>query len=161
MFGRGNGKWVRVGSVSVDSGTVMVVDPCYVLRDKRNEDKGEDNGLEYSKALGFDLPEDDPRYTYRRDEAQKAGDYLSAFALGTDVSEFNPKGIMEYGFFFPSGYGDGSYPIWAKIYDEGQWGERVGGIYVDFGLGDPKDEDDEEDDYFEDEDEVDELEGSI
>lgn len=130
-----NGKWVRVGEVSVDSGTVMVVDPCYVLRDKRDEDKGTDNGLEYSDALGFELPEDDPRSYSSRNEALRAGDYLKSFALGTK------DGIMDYGFFFSSGYGDGSYPIWAKIYDEGDWGLRIGGLYIDFGLGPEEDKD--------------------
>ena len=148
-----DGTWVRVGNLAVDSGTIMVVDPCYVLRDKRDEDKGTDNGLEYSDALGFDRPEDDPQNYRSRYKALKEGDFQKAFGLGTK------DGIMDYGFFFSSGYGDGSYPIWAKIYDEGEWGTRIGGLYVDFGLGPEKYDEDDDPDYFDDEDEVDELEG--
>lgn len=118
-----NGTWHRIGEVYVDSGTIMVVDPCYVLRDKRDDNLGTENGLEYFHAMGLDLPADHPRSPNNQGKSIAAGD-MSVLKL----PELN-------GYVIPSGYGDGAYPIFAKVYDEGDWGHRVGGVYIDFGLG--------------------------
>ena len=141
-----NRKWVRVGELFVDSGTIMVVDPCYVLPDKRDyyADRPFNGGLEYSDALGFDHPEDHPESYQSRRQAVLDGDYQKAFVLGGD----NTKN----GFFFGSGFGDGAYNIYALISDEGDWGTRVMGLFVDFdgsfseydlpteGMNDPEDD---------------------
>lgn len=130
--GFGNARWHRAGEVYVDSGTIMVVDPCYVLRDHRDEDKGTDNGLEYFHAMGLDLPDDHPRSPNKQHESLARGD-MSVLKL-PDLN----------GYVIPSGYGDGAYPIFVKVHDEGDWGHRIGGVYIDFGLGPDYDEDDDE-----------------
>lgn len=43
-------KWTTVGYIGVDSGTVMVVDPCYIIA----EDKWMDFHHEYAGRNGFE-----------------------------------------------------------------------------------------------------------
>lgn len=138
-------KWVRVGSAPVDSGTMMLVDPCYVLPDKRDEGSENHIRLEYSEALGFELDNDHPESYDSRKRAAQSGDYENAYALGG-------RGRTKYGvlgYFFDTNWGDGSYPVFARI-DESTG--RTTGVFIDF--EDHYDEDDEEP-Y--DEDELEEL----
>lgn len=136
-------KWVRVGSAPVDSGTMMLVDPCYVLPDKRDNGKENYIPLEYSEALGFEHAEDHPESYRSRDKAREDGRYEDAYALGGRGR--TPYGAM--GFFFDTNWGDGSYPVYARIGPEG----RTTGVFIDF-----EDHEDEPDPW-DIEDEVDEL----
>jgi hypothetical protein len=141
-YGNDNGKWVRVGSAPVDSGTMMLVDPCYVLPDKRDTDEDEKIPLEYSEALGFEHPTDHPESYASRDKARANGDYESAYALGGRGK--TPYGVM--GWFFDTNWGDGSYPVFARIAENG----RTTGVYISFA-------DSPEEDEWDIEDEVDDL----
>src|SRR5574338_1719102 len=124
-----NPKWHRVGEVYVDSGTVMVVDPCYVLPDKRdtfgNPNK---NGLDYMKAVQLE-----PEGAYEESrQAEQDGRYAEAFMLPDNI----------HGYVLPSGFGDGAYPLYIRGSDEGDWGMRVTGLFVDFsGIVGENDED--------------------
>ena len=96
-----------VGHVSVDSGQVMIVDPCYVL-----------DG-EYDEA-----PENDPS-----DHIQCTYGHPCAVTLSdAKVGEFFAKG---YGTAVASssGYGDGNYPVYAKKNGSGRVVELT--IYFD------------------------------
>ena len=99
-----------VGHVSVDSGQVMVVDPCYVL-----------DG-EYDEAPEHD-PKDGKVCGYGHPCAVTIGDKRHG--------EFMAKGFAT-GIASSSGYGDGNYPVYAVRNNEGRVVELT--IYFD---GDP------------------------
>lgn len=85
-----------IGEVLVDSGQVILVDPCYI-----------ENGLDYEKVCSVTLNE------------QENG-YNNAVHGGVACS---------------TGFGDGSYPAFVEISDEGTWGKRVKSLTVIF-IGD-------------------------
>src|SRR2546429_9311476 len=76
---------IRLGEVGVDSGQLLVIDPCYL--------EGWDHDAEYERICELTLP-------------PKAGGELTY-----------PNGASGRGVAFPSGYGDGSYPVWATVRD--------------------------------------------
>lgn len=93
---------VLLGQVGVDSGQLMVSDPCYVKYFEDRDDgpqeftKG-DNGYSYTGACSTTLYEDD-----------QGGE------LG------NGMGVV-----FSSGFGDGAYDVHAYLDEIDGWGERV------------------------------------
>lgn len=109
-----------IGKCPVDSGTLMLVDPCYVLRDTTRS-KDENEALPtYNDAVLHDWG------THTKISGRVPG-----FDLGTIVS---------------SGYGDGCYPVYADI--EGGTVRSVTVVFdEDEPEYDDEDEQDEEDDY--------------
>jgi len=92
-----------VGSIAVDSGQAMVGDPCYL--DGWNTNEGDEWNLE-----------------------GKIGDYsyhgASATTLATNAGELGiGKAIV-----FNTGYGDGYYPVYIQLNDDG----RVSKVVIDF-----------------------------
>ena len=92
--------WKRVGTIGVDSGQMMLVDPCYVLRDSRRENE---KGADYNDLL--DAYGDD----YSRDTLEFSNGIVSS-----------------------TGFGDGSYDVFIKTSDEGDWGNRVAEMKIVF-----------------------------
>jgi hypothetical protein len=78
--------WEYIGDIGVDSGTVMLVDPGYVLP----WDETGEKGLDYGRAQGLDKPE------------HRAG--MSEFELGG----------QDLGVLISSGFGDGMYPVYVR-----------------------------------------------
>ena len=96
-----------VGHVSVDSGQVMVIDPCYVL------DGAHDEAPEYDpsdgKVCGYGHPCEVTLSDKRHGEFMAKG-FASAVASS-------------------SGYGDGNYPVYAVKNEDGRVVELT--IYFD------------------------------
>lgn len=80
-----------IGSCAVDSGQLLIVDPCYLSK-WSDGDCGEDN--DYNTACGLTLGED------------MGGEMLVSGIAGTGVA-------------VSTGWGDGSYPVEA-IYKDGR-----------------------------------------
>lgn len=114
-----------VGYISVDAGLCWIGDPCYILhQDKLPEALGE-NWNEFCDKL-YDEGNNGP--TMKSFEHYKGNE-----GLGCVVS---------------TGFGDGLYPVYAYVSDEGEWGKRIMGVYIDFNyeeMADEEDEDAEED----------------
>lgn len=95
-----------IGEFSVDSGQAMVGDPCY-LEEWKNWNSEKDN---------FE------------DHKNKVGEYGYLGACNATLG----KGFGELGqntaVVFSTGYGDGLYPVYANITEDG----RVGMIVIDF-----------------------------
>lgn len=97
-----------IGYVGVDSGQLMLCDPCYIGRDFPTDD--------------FDpsTPDDSGKYpmTYN----------------GVCGATLSDKGFGEIGnataVAFSSGLGDGMYPVYAVIVDDPMWGRRVASVRV-------------------------------
>ena len=106
-------KWIKIGMCAVDSGSIMLVDPCYVLPDSINK-KGK-----LESHHGKDS------YTYEK--------FLTDSCDNSFLhKEILASGIGGTGVIVSSGFGDGNYPVYALISDEGDWGKRVKEVKIKF-----------------------------
>lgn len=117
-----------VGHVDVDSGTIMVIDPCYVLPDKRT-------------GWPEHLPDGGDPSSWRYLHGDETSVYLSAVDSAWEKNSYGrgAGGFGEWGngFITSTTHGDGSYPVVADFDSNG----RILQITIDF---DPSyDEDDE------------------
>jgi hypothetical protein len=108
--------WTLVGHFGVDAGLCWIGDPCYVLHTSEMKD-GKDVPTPLPETLGKDW---------------------SAFCNLLDGSyptlkSFNYEAGHEgLGVCVSTGFGDGTYPVYALIQEEGTWGKRVAAIFIDF-----------------------------
>jgi len=86
--------FTKIGSFGVDSGTVMIVDPCYVVDNKRFAFDGEP--WIWPDFVRLNLLDDNGR----------APALLAREMHGT-------QGVV-----VSTGYGDGLYPVYARIEDQ-------------------------------------------
>ena len=93
--------WKRVGYADVDSGQIMIGDPCYTLPRKMDEDLG----LDYDELIDR-WPYDKPGQTTLTAKPDHAG-----------------AGIVMH-----TGFGDGTYPVLIREHDYGPGG--MSGIRV-------------------------------
>lgn len=93
---------VHAGDFAVDSGQAMVGDPCYL--DQWNTNEGDEWNLE-----------------------GKVGDYsyqgASATTLAQDFGALGNSAVV-----FSTGYGDGLYPVYVQMNEDG----RVSKVVIDF-----------------------------
>lgn len=122
-------KWVHIGNCAVDSGQLILVDPCYVLP---SNDKDE------VKTGNYD--DDKNYYTYQElFDLQEKDDFKKSH------HEVIFSGIAGTGVRFNSGIGDGCYPVYAKIVEDlDGWGERIVEVKIDL-LGNHRGGDDKYD----------------
>jgi hypothetical protein len=102
------GEWKLVGHFGVDAGLCWIGDPCYILHkedDELPESVGKDWG-EFCGTLGDNYP-----------TMKSYGYQLGHEGLGICVS---------------TGMGDGTYPVYALIINDGVFGKRVAACFVDF-----------------------------
>ena len=119
----------QIGECAVDSGQIMIIDPCYVLPDEEREMEevlNEDTGC---------MEEVPKRHTVNYNQLLKIRGYVPE-----NTSEMK-KNFHEYqsGIVCDTLYGDGSYPVYAT-YE----GSRIRTLTIDFGSDD---EEEEADDY--------------
>lgn len=86
-------KWERVGEVGVDSGHLILIDPCYIIKDKPYD--------EFCAIM--------EKAKWPKTMAHKGGIVTS------------------------TGFGDGSYDVFAKVTDYKEMGKRVTEIRIVFG----------------------------
>jgi len=80
--------FTRIGSFGVDSGTVMIVDPCYVL----------DGAGKYPLSFGHDW-----------------GEFIAMNLMDDDGNHLDSKELSgAMGVVSSTGYGDGVYPVYAR-----------------------------------------------
>ena len=98
-------RWVKLGVVGVDSGQLMVCDPCYIDSEwsKENFDtkKKSKTSFSYAKICELTMKDD------------KGGQLKYK------------KGHPGVAVAFSSGIGDGLYEVHARIGTIGQWGTRI------------------------------------
>lgn len=108
-----DGYWRKVGSFGVDAGLVWIGDPCYILHTEKEPPKSiGENWSDFCNRLGNDYP-----------TKKSFGFNMGHEGLGMCLS---------------TGWGDGFYPVYARILNG-----RVMQIFIDF------DGEDEEDNYYE------------
>ena len=82
-------RFTKIGSFGVDSGTVMIVDPCYVL----------DGEGKYPLSFGHNWEE-----------------FVVMNLMDEDGNHLDSKQLHgEMGVVSSTGYGDGVYPVYARM----------------------------------------------
>jgi hypothetical protein len=94
---------IHAGSFAVDSGQAMVGDPCYLDQWKTDED------------IEWNLEGKEGQYTYQGASATTISNDFGELGLGSAV-------------VFNTGYGDGYYPVYIQMNDDG----RVSKVVIDF-----------------------------
>jgi len=115
-----NDSWEYIGSIGVDSGQMMLSDPCYV------KDFADDN--------------DDAEGVMKLMEAIKDGSDDSYSYIGACSQSNTPQqaGVLvndigaELGVVCHSGFGDGVYPVFVKRHDFGNNDTRVVEMKIEF-----------------------------
>jgi hypothetical protein len=106
-----------IGHVGVDSGQIMITDPCYIDSQWKETEYIGDNGEPNEAGL------------YPFDYAGCCDATLSEGQAGALRFAMGHEGA---GVVTSAGFGDGSYPVYATFSDEGDWGTRVKSIRVEF-----------------------------
>lgn len=117
-----------LGTVSVDTGTIVILDPCRIGRIAATQDP-------YNIV-------DSPLYPERSIELGCCGDKQRLVRQIIDPpvpGKENPKEIKDFGttggnaLSIRTGLGDGEYSVTAEIVDLGSfWGERIAAIHIQF-----------------------------
>lgn len=124
-----NVEFKQVGVVGVDSGQVMVCDPCYIDSEWEEE--------ELNILPRFDDKPGGAPFTF--------GPAKHSFSYSKIVYEKDhahlPYAQMHYKHGHPgvavavdTGFGDGSYPVYAMFSNEPDCTGRVMGLFIDFGV---------------------------
>lgn len=103
-------EWRKIGHVGVDSGSLMIGDPCYFIDDNWSDEHYNQivcGNWSHSLKVKFDKPAD-------------------------INSAHEGKGII-----FNSGLGDGVYDVYARFTE--CFGRRIAEIRIDFGIEDEDD----------------------
>lgn len=108
-----------IGHIGVDSGQMMLVDPCYL------------DSWSTDDEFAFDASS--------RDEPENT-DFSYAGACNVTLSR-KLAATLEQGTaaVCATGFGDGQYPVYVEFSDEGSWGRRVKSMTIVF-IGDDEDE---------------------
>jgi hypothetical protein len=95
----------QIGTIGVEAGLCWIGDPCYIIQ---NEEAGKPKEI-------------------------KTWDNFCDAMSGVDTKSFNyAMGHEGLGVCVSTGFGDGSYPVYATISDEGDWGKRVKSVTIVF-----------------------------
>ena len=125
----------ELGCVGVDSGQLLITDPCYIdghwEKEKFEGNSGDYFNYSYLGCCNQTLKSGGGEiFGLNREGLGYSGGHLSDISLGT---------------VFSTGHGDGCYPVYGKTNDHG----RIMGVLIDFGMN--------EEEGFLDEDEVEEM----
>ena len=158
-----------IGKVGVDSGQLMVTDPCYLNRFENNDYKPtrkyvcvtdkkkiiewprdfynyEDDIIDgYNKNMNTLIK--DKLFIQVKDEIIDSS-YSFVGACHQSSKTENQGGELGngLGLSFSTGFGDGHYPVYAYYEDVNGWGRRIKKIEIEFFTDDDDDDDEFEDD---------------
>jgi len=103
--------WKKIGVVGVDSGQLLISDPCYIDSEWEKEE---------------DFNPDKPKYNFSYNSCCKA-------SIDDKNNQLNyKKGHAGVGVCFSTGLGDGCYDVFAKFETLKDWGERITEIKIKF-----------------------------
>lgn len=144
-------KWIKIGEVGVDSGNLMICDPCYIDRDWQKKEY-EDVRLYMDKKTGkiyqygihfFNYEEKLPELDNMTPNELQEKKMWEELEYKVTNEEFSYNSITHSGskmykrikikdsswgdtaVAFHSGLGDGVYEVFAKIGTVKDWGERI------------------------------------
>lgn len=111
---------IYLGKIGVDSGQMMLVDPGYVAGDAFDEGWDKSAQIKMQKTGQF-------RFNYN-----------GACALTNNPGSVSPGGILQNDIgaslaaVVSSGFGDGTYDVFAYVGNYGEWGKRVAKLEIIF-----------------------------
>jgi hypothetical protein len=115
----------HIGDVAVDSGQLMITDPCYIDRFNSQKNDNFDDSLPEGVDLNSHHNEEPLKnYPYTYGGACAASCNRDSAAVMT-APNMNFPGI---GACFATGYGDGMYPVYVEYNHEG----RVERVTIEF-----------------------------
>lgn len=114
-----------IGYAPVDSGQIMICDPCYIKGEFSMDEESWDGIKELlpegAASLNdmhkLECPDDLPLNYFGACIASCSKDGGGNFSDGVSVR---------------SGYGDGYYPVFVEYIDDGFWGRRVKSVTIEF-----------------------------
>ena len=146
-------KKVKIGTAGVDSGQLMITDPCYIrhfsnefeLEDiRRYKHKKTKKVLQYGKDFS-NYEEIIPEYNKTMNELNASGEWKQLPHPKAKDRSYSYNGCCMTtlhghggelergrGVVFNSGIGDGGYPVYAYIGEIEGFGERVLKVEIDF-----------------------------
>jgi hypothetical protein len=102
----------QIGIIGIDAGLCWIGDPCYI-----HPDKGEEGPKDFGKSWD-DFCDNIGKKNKGRNPTMAQFNYDMGHAgLGVCVS---------------TGYGDGSYPVYAEIIKDRVWGRRIKSVTIVF-----------------------------
>tara|TARA_Y100000004_G_C8659213_1_gene304448 strand:+ start:94 stop:489 length:396 start_codon:yes stop_codon:yes gene_type:complete len=116
-----NDSWEYIGTIGVDSGQMMLADPCYVKDFADNDSDGTEGVMKLMEAM--------------KDGSDNSFSYVGACSQSNTPQQ---AGVLvndigaEMGVVCSSGFGDGGYPVYVKRHDFGKWGKRVVEMKIEF-----------------------------
>jgi hypothetical protein len=145
-------EWIKMGSVGVDSGQLMICDPCYLnmWEDNEYEDfrtyKDKETGKIYQLWKDFEdfehkLPEYDNKTPNILIKEKKWEKILYEPEYGFNYNYISHRegmykqirylaGHDGLAVVFNSGLGDGRYGVWGRIRDVPGWGKRITEVLI-------------------------------
>jgi hypothetical protein len=129
-------RYVQIGTVGVDSGQIMVVDPCYVLHD--NSPLAKELGLvhaynsetdsDYETACDY-CYHGNSSFTIVKEKNEDGKTVVTSAGVFNPLDEMTPeiRRKLAHGTVCSTTTGDGSYPVFA-VYA----GDRMVGLHVSF-----------------------------
>ena len=141
---------VLIGHVGVDSGTLVVCDPCYIDSEWEDEDfelkykaihpDGKEEIIEHCSKRWYKLIDDVNEGKIKLEDIQTPAKHNFSYNAVSKAT-LKDEGYGQLNFkmghpgvavAFRSGIGDGYYPIYAKIVDLGEpLGKRIAEIRID------------------------------
>ena len=103
-----------IGEVAVDSGQLMITDPCYIDGEWRRE---------HVTSIGMNGPNDTAVFSYSYDGACRSTGSESGYGNLSFMKGYKGAGVV-----FATAWGDGMYPVYAEKHD----GRNVR-IYINVG----------------------------
>jgi hypothetical protein len=118
----------KIGTITVDTGTIVILDPCRIGRIAATQD--------HDDLIGSPLYPDDGLTPNRRVDDK----VLSRQIWDPPIpAKENPKELKDYGttgghaLSLNTGFGDGEYSVIAEIVDFGKpFGQRIAAIHIQF-----------------------------
>ena len=118
----------QIGTVTVDTGTILILDPCRIGRIAATQD-------DYDLLSSPLYPNEALQPGDRLDDVKSARQILDPHVPAKE----NPKGPGDYGtsaghaLSLKTGSGDGEYSVIAEIVDFGEpFGQRIASIHIQF-----------------------------
>jgi hypothetical protein len=114
-------KWIKIGAVGIDSGTLLLTDPLYLQKPPEIPEYDELVGLEKSKRV---IPTAGKRKTPK--------EWTPVMRAQVSKVLYKKTGKEGAGVITRTGWGDGLYPVFAEIGKKGDEKGRVKSISVKF-----------------------------
>ena len=111
--------WKKIGVIGVDSGQVLITDPGYIDSGWKNED------------MPLRLPHGHEKYPKPKHNMSYYACCEKTLTGLHGQLNYN-RGHPGLGVVSTTGFGDGSYNVYALINNHGKWGKRVEKIMIDF-----------------------------